>query len=92
MQTMRNKKIKDLLKLTVQSAEEMSVDPNFDDWSAESIFQVATEVALNEYSATGDNSPVASVDTSRFAFSFNENEEEMDVIMIHGESLFDDED
>lgn len=87
---MRDKKLKDLLNFTVQSAEEMMIDENFTEWTAEDIFKLATEVALNEYSATGTTPPVAKVDSTKFAFCFNDFEHESEVIIIHGEGLFDD--
>lgn len=87
---MRNKKLKDLLNFTVQSVDEMQKDDNFSEWSAEDIFELATEVALNEYSAKGTKQPIARVDSDRFAFCFNELDSESEVIIIHGEDLFDD--
>jgi NADH:ubiquinone oxidoreductase subunit B-like Fe-S oxidoreductase len=87
---LKNKKLKDLLNFTAQSVEEMQKDENFEDWSAEDIFQLATEVALNEYSAKGTKQPVARVDSDRFAFCFNDSDNESEVIIIHGEGLFDD--
>jgi len=89
---LRNKKLKDLLDFASKSVEGMMFDEDFNDWSAEAIFDLATKVALEELSASGSKPPVAEVDSTRFAFCINDSEEETDVIVIHGEGLFDDQD
>jgi hypothetical protein len=87
---LRNKKLKDILDFTRQSVEEMMVDDEFKEWSAEDIFQLASEVALNEHSAKGSTPPVGEVDKTRVAFCISDTADETDVIVIQGEGFIDD--
>lgn len=88
----RNNKIKKMLDFTKDALEQMMEDPNFKSWTAEKIFSVATETAIVEFSAKGVNPPIASVDNKNFAFNSSEDIENIELIMIHGEDFFNDED
>lgn len=87
---MKRKKLKEMLEFFQATNEEMDNDDKLSDWSAEQIFETANEITMNEFTASGTGSPVATVDTSRFAFCLNDDPDALEVAIIHGEDMFDD--
>jgi hypothetical protein len=87
---LKRKKLEEMIEFLKVSIEEMDKDEKLSKWTAEEIFETAAEVALNEFSARGVQSPLARVDKEQLGFCLSDDYENVQVLIIHGKDMFSD--